>query len=150
MAKFDSAVATAAKHFQAKMPERVRSLLSGCLMDVHNGPVTKADAEAHNIEKWPGYESALETVEDWWHGEGEGSDVWVDTDADYVSTTEPEHGEDICSLCGMAKYVAHVEDHCDHVWVFEEHTMGEWVHLSRKQVAKELFGVLITDGGMSA
>lgn len=75
--------------FFTKMDAQTDKLRSAALWDLHFGPY---DAEyykdAHELESWPGYSSAVEKLEEW--SSENLMKVWVDTQTMEVLETEPD------------------------------------------------------------
>jgi hypothetical protein len=70
-----------AKHFHSKLDPDTLKLIGQVNFDLHTGP-------SGNDEDYPGWESAIRTLSR--ELRGELSEVWVDTDADYVLEDEPQ------------------------------------------------------------
>lgn len=128
MGRYDSANRDVEKHFEKKMPKKIKNLVSGALMDLHSGPMSKADMRDHGIKAWPGYSSALKQIRDW--ADDNISEVWYDMQSGYVEESEPKAWKD--------------EETGEWVEPFWE----DYVHFDRRDVMREVFGSLVTDGGL--
>ena len=115
----DRAEAAVRKHFMEQMPAAVKHQLSGALMDLYEGPLSKSRARAEGIRGWKGFSHAVSVLSDWWDGVGE--KVWYDQNADYIETSEPEGFEDE-----------------DGEWV--EPMWEDYFVFDRRDAAREVFG----------
>lgn len=113
------------KYFKDKMPKDIRQLLAMTHYDLNFGPshgyVDGIDTANDCEVQWPGFESACEALKGWCN-EMLPSEVWVDTDCDYVSVYEPQ-GEDIDG---------------EYQEPFTENTY----HLTSKEIKRAVFGEL--------
>lgn len=147
----------AAKSVAAGMDKRTQSLLVGALMDLHNGPFSKADMKAQGIANWPGYEKAIKHLEDWAYDIG---GVWVDPESDDVSDNEPRPWV-VVGPSNEIEYVSFdkndAQDQADYLSddSGDEYDVSKgsgedagYVYVDGRDIKRAIFGTLISDGGM--
>lgn len=108
------------KHFTDAMDEETKTLLSHCTTDLHYGP----DAVE---EGYAGYSSSLKKLEEW--SQENICEVWYLTDCGILCESEPSTEDD------EEGYGMQPEDA---------------IHYERHEVARIIFGKLISDGSMNA
>lgn len=121
MAKRQKVEELVSDHFHGKMPKRVKKALGAALANLYHGPVAGE----------MGYSKATKILEDWWSDNG--SEVWVDTQADFVSEDRPVFVDEVSEDDPDYEYAQWPED---------------WMELSRRDAARVVFGALVTDGGL--
>ncbi len=78
---------TVTAYYRDQMPDAVKAALAVALHDLYNGPASADDLVSEGLPV-VGFESACKALADWWQGTD--TELWLDTDADYVMTSEPE------------------------------------------------------------
>ena len=114
------------RHVQALMPARLRKLATAAHWDLMFGPHSRADFRAEGI-RWPGYGEACARLQDWIDSKMP-RDLWLDTQADDVLTSEPDGWTD------------------DETGEYVEPFLEDFVHYEAREIKRVVFGDLIGNG----
>lgn len=143
-----AALAAAANFIKEDMDDHVTRAMDLALTDLYSGPDAADyddpdDDEVEEDERIDDYADALDVLREFWAEYG--VELWYDDDAGFLTTEEPEEFED-CGECDP-------EDPDDDCEACEGNGDVEcdnscWIHMSATEVKREVFGALVTDGGL--